>query len=327
MKFRTEIQPDKSTTPIQLKDPILTIGSCFADAIGKKLQEYKFKILVNPTGATYNPHSIHTQLEYIIHNQPMQEHTFLANNEIHLNYNFNSKVSALDRSKLNEQINEVTGSMHYFLKDARWIIITYGTAWVYVRKDTGEIVANCHKQPAALFDKELFTQKKILDSFDEFHKSLKAFNPNLNIIVTVSPVRHIKDSLSLNSVSKSVLRVACYTLAEQYPDVTYFPAYEIMLDDLRDYRFFESDLIHPSREAEQYIWEKFITAYFDEPTLAFVNSWRGILDDLNHKPFHPSTQTHQAFLHRLLSKLESVKNNVNVTPETQWVKSQITTIT
>ncbi len=323
VNFRTELRPAPSGTPIDLHDPVLTIGSCFADTLGGKLNEHKFKVLTNPFGVTYNPHAIHTLLHYALYNQVAPEHTYIENNGIQLNYQFHSALSALKRVELEKKITALTGSVHYFLKDARWLIITYGTAWVYSRKDTGEIVANCHKMPASMFNKELLTQKRMLDSFEEFYTTLKTFNKDINILLTVSPVRHIKDTLELNSVSKSVLRLGCHTITRQHEDVHYFPAYELLLDDLRDYRFYKSDLIHPSEEAESYIWEKFLATWLNEPTQNFIEKWGKIKNALNHKAFHPSTPTHQAFLKNLLLQLEEINSEVSVQEEISHVKEQL----
>jgi hypothetical protein len=202
-------------------------------------------------------------------------------------------------------------------------MITYGTAWTYTRKDTGEVVANCHKVPAHQFEKELCTQKRMLDSFGECYSKLKAFNPNLNIILTVSPVRHLKDTLELNSVSKSVLRLTCHTLTQQHADVHYFPAYEILLDDLRDYRFYKSDMIHPSADAEEYIWAKFCRQYVDDHTLAFLEKWKKIRSALQHKPLHVTSSAHQEFLQGLLAQLHELREVVSVDEEMESIKKQL----
>jgi hypothetical protein len=177
--------------------------------------------------------------------------------------------------------------------------------------------------PASNFTKSLLSQKKVLESFEEFYRDLKAFNPNCKIITTVSPVRHIKDTLQLNSVSKSVLRLACQSIAETYSDVFYFPSYEIMLDDLRDYRFYKPDMIHPSEEAEEYIWNKFSECYFDNPTKEFIKKWNPLLTALQHKPFHLQSTAHQSFLTKTLLQLEELSKTVNVDKEIASIKSQI----
>jgi len=258
-----------------------------------------------------------------LHNQIVPENTYVENQELIVNYDFHSSFSALKRPDIELKIRETIGASHYFLKDAKWIFITYGTAWVYERKDTGEIVSNCHKMPASGFTKSLLSQKKVLESFDEFYKDLKTFNPSCKLILTVSPVRHVKDTLQLNSVSKSVLRLACQSIAETYSDAFYFPSYEIMLDDLRDYRFYKPDMIHPSDEAEEYIWNQFADSYFDNSTKEFIKKWMPIHTALQHKPFHLSSTAHQAFLTKTLAQLEELSKTVNVDNEIALIKNQL----
>jgi hypothetical protein len=321
--FRTEVQLPPAPVSINLTEKILTAGSCFSDAIGKALQENKFTVSINPFGTSYNPHAIHKALRYALHNQVVAEHTYLENNGVHANYDFHSKFSALNKNNLKQSLKDTIGATHYFLKDTGWIFITYGTAWVYERNDTCEIVSNCHQMPAAQFSKHLLSQKKVLESFHEFYQDLKTFNPNGKIILTVSPVRHIKDTLPLNSVSKAVLRLASQTLSETYPDVFYFPAFEIMTDDLRDYRFYKPDMIHPSEEAEDYIWKKFAEYFFDKTTQDFIRQWTPLRQALHHKPFHVASPAHQRFLKSTLAQLEVLQSKVNLEKEIQFVKSQL----
>jgi len=178
--------------------------------------------------------------------------------------------------------------------------------------------------PGSGFTKSLLSQKKILESFDTLYRDLKAFNPTCKIILTVSPVRHLKDTLALNSVSKSILRLACHTISETFDGVHYFPSYEIMLDDLRDYRFYKSDMIHPSEEAEEYIWNKFSDCYFDDQTKEFIKKWNPIYTSLQHKAFHVGTDAHQTFLKKILSQLEELSKTVSVDEEIAFIKAQIT---
>ncbi|MBX2963481.1 MAG: GSCFA domain-containing protein [Cyclobacteriaceae bacterium] len=323
MNFRTVLRPLPAPVRIDLTDPVLTIGSCFADTMGSLMAGYKFNALSNPFGVSYNPHAIHKLLQFALDNQTPPPDSYLVQGDVHLNYYFHSSLSALTRQELELDIKNRIDQVHECLKNARWLMITYGTAWTYTRNDIGDIVSNCHKMPGSYFTKELFTQKKMLDSFQEFYEKLKALNKNIDIIITVSPVRHVRDTLELNSVSKSVLRLGCHTLAEQHKDVHYFPAYEIMLDDLRDYRFYKSDLIHPSDQAIEYIWQQFSTTWFTDQALAFINQWSNIKNALNHKPFHPATKAHQAFLRDLLLQLESMQNQVHVQQEIDQVKAQL----
>jgi len=202
-------------------------------------------------------------------------------------------------------------------------MITYGTAWVYRRKDNASIVANCHKQPASSFDKSLLSVDEVMASFQDFYQQLKAINPKVNIILTVSPVRHLKDTIPLNAVSKSVLRLACHQLSERFSDLYYFPAFEIVTDDLRDYRFYKADMIHPSKEAETYIWAKFVEVFGTEDFIQFIPRWEEILTAFAHKPFYPETEAHQRFLGQLLQKLKHLQSLVNVDFEVKSVQNQI----
>jgi hypothetical protein len=322
-RFRTEITIEKAPQSFALSDTFLTIGSCFSDTIGQQLHNYKLRTLVNPFGTMYNPESIHKALRYALFNQPPAEHTYLTQDDLISNYDFHSTFSSPEKRIVEKKLTEGIGISHYFLKEADWLLITYGTSWIYTRKDTGETVANCHKVPGHHFDKQLLTQKKILESFDPFYQQLKSFNKNIQLILTVSPVRHINDTLPLNNVSKSTLRLVCHTLTEQHPDIHYFPAYELLLDDLRDYRFYKSDMIHPSEDAEIYVWEKFVECYADDNTNRFIEEWKTIQTKLNHRPFHPTSPAHQSFLRGLLVSLEELKSTIDVEKEIAWVKEQL----
>ncbi|HEX6227263.1 MAG TPA: GSCFA domain-containing protein [Chryseolinea sp.] len=322
--FRTSLELKPSRTRISLSDRILTIGSCFSDAIGSRFTDNKMACLINPFGTIYNPASIHKVVQYSIYNEPIAEGTFLKRNDIFFNYDFHSELSSMNLTDLKTQVEKIISQTHSFLRDAQWLILTYGTAWVYERTENRSVVANCHKMPQLMFTKSLLTQKKVLDSFAAMYAALKGLNAGINILLTVSPVRHIKDTLELNSVSKAVLRVACHTLTQQYDDVHYFPAYEIMTDDLRDYRFYKSDMIHPTDVAEEYIWQKFSGQYFDNKTKEFLDRWKEIQSALSHRPFHPASSAHQQFLKETLRKLEELKDIANVDTEMEVIKKQLT---
>lgn len=321
--FRTVMNIETSAIKVSLNDIIVTCGSCFSDAIGQRLQKYKINTLVNPFGNIYNPLSIHKTLLYAIQGILPDEQTYLQNQGIWLNYHFHSEFSATDKNELAARIKESINVTHTFLKNARWLIITYGTSWVYEDIHSASVVANCHKMPSGNFRKFLLTQKKIIESFSELYNSLKTFNPDVRIIVTVSPVRHIKDTLELNSVSKSILRLSCHTLTETFDGVEYFPSYETMMDDLRDYRFYKADMIHPTEEAEDYIWKLFTTKYFDTEASNFMDKWKSILTALSHKPFHPSSDAHQRFLRQTLARLEELKPLVDVDREMALIQQQL----
>ena len=194
---------------------------------------------------------------------------------------------------------------------------------MYENIETGEVVANCHKVPARNFKKILLNTDAIAESFRFLYQALKKQHSSLQIILSVSPVRHTKDTLPLNQVSKSVLRLACHEIEAQYADVEYFPAYEIMMDDLRDYRFYQPDMIHPSDEAVNYIWHKFSERYFNDITKNFIDRWKSISADLRHRPFHLQSDDHQNFLKQVLQKLEELKPTVNVDAEIATILLQL----
>ncbi len=321
--FRTELNLKPSQIRLTMQDQFLTVGSCFANAIGTRLEDFKFKALKNPFGTTYNPVSIHRHLAWALKNEQPPEYSFGSNSEVFFNYHFHSQFGALNKPEIISQIKQVIHQTNTYLQNTSCLLITYGTAWIYEWIDKKEIVANCHKQPASHFEKRLLKQTEIEDSFTWMHDMLLKQNPSLKIILTVSPVRHIKDTLMLNSVSKSILRLACHSIAEQNKNVEYFPSYEIMMDDLRDYRFYKQDRIHPTEEAEDYIWEKFCQSHFDETTLTVIKEWQEIKASLAHKPFHLKSEKHQLFLKNLLTRLEKLKTIINIETEIQQLKLQI----
>jgi hypothetical protein len=321
--FRTELKIKPSEWQIDFKTPVFTVGSCFSDAIGTRLEINKFPTLINPFGTTYNPISIHKLIHKALKNEPQESHTFLSRGDGHFNYDFHSSISSHNVAALQNTIIDKIGVAHHFLNTAKFLFITYGTAWVYNRRDTGETVANCHKQPGENFEKILLSQEEVRKSFLDIISALRKFNPDLKIILTLSPVRHLKDTLELNSVSKSLLRTACHELANAYHNVEYFPAYEIMMDDLRDYRFYASDMLHPSKDAEEYIWKKFAERYFTNATVDFIEKWQSILAALNHRPFNVVSAQHQEFLANTLNRLKEVGSIVNVDNEVATIASQI----
>jgi hypothetical protein len=321
--FRTEISCP-STQPIDLKDKVLTTGSCFADLFGQWLHNNKFDALVNPFGTNYNPISIHKSLMDSL-TAEIDERLFVNHQGLWHHFDYHSQWSSVKRELLKASIQKVQQEVSQFLKKSKVLIITYGTAWVYHYHQQDCIVSNCHKVPAKEFDKRLLPVEEIASSFQHLHETLNQLRPDLRIILTVSPVRHVKDTLVLNSVSKATLRLACHTLSNQYENVEYFPSYEIMMDDLRDYRFYERDKIHPTEEALDYISHKFSDQYFSKEVKLFIEKWHTIRQAMEHRPYHPHSEAHQHFLIELLHKLEELKGTVSVDEEIKTIQSQIHT--
>ena len=321
--FRTEITPRPSREKITLATPILSIGSCFSDCMGERFLNYKFDTVANPFGTVYNPLSIFKLLDYALQKKYPNESTYLETHGMQANYDFHSSFSTLQPSHIRKDIHTAIDQTSEHLKKTRWMILTFGTAFVYRRNDNNSIVANCHKVPAKAFSKELLTQKQIIDGFEKWYAQLQEKLPEIKIILTVSPVRHIKDNLEQNSVSKSILRVTCDTLEKAYDGIQYFPSYEIMMDDLRDYRFYKSDMIHPTQDAENYIWNKFADTYFDRETLNFLEEWAKILKAMQHRPFNPASEGHIKFITETIDRLKRLENKVDVTQEIQRLKLKV----
>ncbi len=306
---------------------MLTMGSCFADSMGKRMVENKFNVLPNPFGIIYNPVSIIKLLQFAINEKYPDAYTYIQNQGVHYNYDFHSEFSALTVDELKLKVEGAIKSTRKFLQEADWLFLTFGTAIGYFLKENSQLVANCHKVPATQFEKKFLTQKQIINSIENLLKQLKTFNPDIRIILTVSPVRHLKETLELNSVSKSILRFTCHTLQEEFDTVSYFPAYEILLDDLRDYRFYGNDMLHPNETAEDYIWNKFIPAYFDESTRNTLEEWGKVKKALDHRPFHKETGKYHQFLKKTLKKLHTLRKEIDVSIEITRLQKQLTIYT
>ena len=326
--FRTELFPKVSENKISMASKIFSIGSCFADVMGKRLEKNKFKVLSNPFGIIFNPISIQ-KIFQIVKNQNSNYQNIDINKLImgdrdgqFFYFDLHSKISAPTKENLESLVVENISLSSAFLSSADFIIITLGTSFVYKHLASGEYVANCHKMPGYLFEKELLDLSKINGALANIIKNAKALSPSCHIILTVSPVRHIKDTIVLNHLSKSLLCVACHEAIINYPGgVSYFPAYEIMMDDLRDYRFYKPDMIHPSEVAENYIWKKFTETYFDNGALSFLKKWEGIEKLLGHKFFKTDNENYFAFVKKTLAELYNVRNLVGVESEImEWEK-------
>ena len=321
--FRTEIHVEPAEEKITLSTPLLSIGSCFSDCIGKRFADFKFDILANPYGTVYNPTSIGKLLKYAITSSTPAQSTFVETQGLHANYDFHSSFSQPDCSSLTSRILESIETTRQHLMKTKWLIITLGTAFVYKHKESNEIVANCHKVPSDRFIKSLLSVDEVLSAFRDLLPILSKVNDQIKIILTVSPVRHIKDTLEQNSVSKSILRLAADHLVKAYDQVQYFPSYEIMMDDLRDYRFYKSDMLHPTEDAENYIWEKFGDRYFDDATRSFLQEWTKIRRAINHKPFNVASEGHQSFVKKTLDKLRQFEHIIDISDEQRRLTIQL----
>ncbi|WP_303310562.1 GSCFA domain-containing protein [Hymenobacter sp. BT730] len=321
--FRTELPLTPHPQQLPLTARVLTMGSCFSETIGSRLTDFKVSTLVNPFGTVFNP-IVACQLLRAAAGEDMdwQQHLVEARGRWQ-SYDLHASIGAPTPVALLQQIQEVVQRTGTFLAQADVVMLTLGTAFTYRLKETQELVNNCHKLPAERFEKELLTPDEIINAVAETHAYLRRQNPKLRFVLTVSPVRHLKDTLPLNSVSKSVLRVACHYLSELLPDVSYFPAYELLLDDLRDYRFYASDMLHPSEVAEDYIWEKFTRTYFDANFGRFKKEWEAVRQALAHRPLFDGSPEHRHFLEHTLERLQRLSSQVDLRAEIRQLHKQI----
>lgn len=323
MEFRTSIKIKPSPHKIKLDTPLLSIGSCFSNHIGNLLSTYKFQILTNPFGTIFNPISLFRLLYYALNDERPSEFTYIKSDGIWKNLDFHSEFSAESKSVLEHKIDTVLTEVKQWLPHLSYLVLTPGTATVYENKDD-YLVANCHKLPSATFKpKRLLTVEEIVESFEKLQVSLHRINPAIHYIFTVSPVRHIKDTLELNAVSKATLLLAIKQLQTKYPKVDYFPSYEIMLDDLRDYRFYKSDMLHPTDVAIQYIWEQFSQRYFDDETQFFIKKWQNIRQAIHHQPFHPHTAAYKEFIAKTIEQLKALNNFTDISAELEMLNLRL----
>ena len=322
--FRTELTIAPATGQLLRTARVLTVGSCFADSIGSRLAANKVETLVNPFGTVFQPLALARLLRAAAgEDVDWQQHLVEARGRWQ-SYDLHGSIGADSPVALLQNIQELVRHTGEFLRNADVVLLTLGTAWAYRLRETGELVNNCHKQSADLFVRELLTPDEIINALAETHAYLRRINPELRFVLTVSPVRHLKDTLQLNSVSKSVLRLATHIVSDLLPGVAYFPAYELLMDDLRDYRFYGADMLHPSAVAEDYVWDKFARAYFDADFGRFRKEWAAIQQSLEHRPLHAGAPEHRQFLESTREKLEQLSlRKVEVGTELAQVRTQL----
>ena len=321
MKLRTELHLPPANFSISHDTPILAMGSCFADCMGERFHENKFNVLSNPFGTIFNPLAINHLLRKAFY----KEYTFhtVQSQGIWQAYECHSELGNAHQDMLIENLHRQVDICHQQLAKAKLLLITFGTAVVYTEKSLQLSVANCHKMPAHVFDKHLLSSEEIEKSLNETFDLLHTHYPSLQIILTVSPVRHLKETIQLNSVSKSTLRVACHALERHHDFVHYFPSFELMMDDLRDYRFYREDLIHPNHLAETYIWTKFIDSYCNEKTKAMITQWDKVKKAIQHQPFFPESATYIQHLTDTIAKLEILSKDIDVNEEITFLQHKL----
>ena len=303
MKFYTRIPLPKAPFTFSHTEQTILLGSCFAENIGKMLEENKFKTDLNPFGTLYNPSSIAEAIRMLLRPERFTGDDLFRHEGIYHSFSHHSRFSSPSETECLANINGRLFSSADTIRKARRMILTFGTAWVYKLKSSGKVVSNCHKLPEKMFDRQLLTVGEIVAEWKGLLLSLWEQNPELKILFTVSPIRHWKDGAHGNQLSKATLLLAIDALQKEFPEHTaYFPAYEIMMDELREYRFYADDMLHPSTTAIEYIWERFRATYFGKAAEQFLEDWRPIREALGHKPFHPESEEHQKFIARTEEK-------------------------
>lgn len=303
MDFRLEFFPKAFAQKINIKDKLFLAGSCFTEQIGGKLAAHKFSIIENPNGILFNPVSIARSLTSYIEAKIYHQEDLFYFQELWGSWEHHTRFSALTAESCLQKINASQESAHAFLKSADWLLLTLGSAFVYDR-EAGKVVANCHKMPTDKFQKHLLSTDAVVTHLDTLIYRLKQFNPGLRIIFTVSPVRHLRDGFVANNRSKATLINAVHHLVDKFENIYYFPAYELVIDDLRDYRFYAEDMAHPNYAATNYVWEKFIATCIDEPSQIVMKEINSINAARQHKAFNAQSKAHQKFLAAYLQRVQ-----------------------
>jgi len=310
MDFRTPVTIPESTFRIDHSTGIMLLGSCFSENMGSKLQKYKFQVNVNPFGIVYNPFSAAAVINRLLSNRNFRETDLVFHNDVYQSFLHHGRFSHPDKNKCMENISRMFAEAAAFISRTDVFFITFGTAYVYKLKSTGEVVVNCHRFPPGTFIRERLTVRAIVKEWSGVINTISALNPAARFIFTVSPIRHWKDGAHENQISKSILHLAIAELQEMFTSaLTYFPAYEILLDELRDYRFFAEDMMHPSDVATNYIWERFCETFFRRETHDAISEWNQISRSLCHAPLNKSTESYHQFLKQTLQKLILFRQN------------------
>lgn len=328
MDFRTTFPIVPSRAPISPRSSLMFIGSCFASSVGEILERGKMKVIINPFGTVYNPASVHSAIDSIISGRVFNEADLVFHNDIWLSTNHYTLFESDTRDELLERINNTNRRAHEFLNTATHLFITFGTARVYRLRESGKIVSNCHKLPASMFTQELLTVDSIVNDWKSLLSKIHALFPALKVIFTISPVRHWKDGAHGNQVSKATLLLAVERLLEHESTPEYFPAYELVMDDLRDYRFYDADMLHLSPVAVDYIWQAFSAAWLSSDTVLQIKDITDIVRATEHRFITGSVKEKQKFSEAMLEKISRARqkySEIDLSREIEYFNSIIRT--
>jgi hypothetical protein len=308
MEFRTYVPIPKSNIDIHHSTKMMLFGSCFSENIGRKLSENKFDVDINPFGILYNPLSISSAMQRLLQNRTFSEADLVFRDGLYHSFSHHGAFSHSHKDYCLKSIRSRFSAAASRIRQTDVFLITFGTAYVYRLQQTGEMVGNCHKFPSEVFDRFRLSVDDIVAEWSELIADLCKLNPSMKIVFTVSPIRHWRDGAHENQVSKSILHLAIDQLMAEFEDnLHYFPAYEIVMDELRDYRFYSEDMFHPSETAIDYLWKRFRESFFSPVTEKIISDWQPIYRSLNHKSLNFETHEYRNFLMQTLAKLEQFK--------------------
>ncbi|MDR6569168.1 GSCFA domain-containing protein [Chitinophaga ginsengisegetis] len=306
MQFHLSFPVAPLSAAIQYDHELLLMGSCFAEEIGEKLQEHRFNTVVNPHGILYNPLSITKALTSYLDGKVYTPEDLFQHNDLWNSWDHHSRFSGLTPEATLDNISRMQAAATHAIENADWLVITLGSAHAYILKENNRLVGNCHKVPAGNFYKRLLTVDEIVTALDNVMHRLFFRNKKINILFTVSPVRYIRDGVVENNLSKAILLQAVHHLVNKFNRLFYFPAYELVIDDLRDYRFYKEDMVHPNELAVNYVWEQVVKAGISPASQELLHSIAEINRAANHRPFNPESAQHRQFLQHYAAKVQQL---------------------
>lgn len=302
MNFRTEIPVEKTDIRIDHRSSLMLFGSCFSQSIGQKLLDGNFDVEVNPFGVLYNPSSIAKSLRLLLDRKVFKEEDLFEEKGIFNSFHHHSSFSSPDKIECLKKMNDSAERASKKLENLDYLLVTFGTAHVFSLRKSGKVVSNCHKVPASFFERTRLTVSDIVTEWSDLLVRLRSANPTVKVIFTVSPIRHWKDGAHGNQLSKAILLLAIDELQRMHREICYFPSYELLLDDLRDYRFYAEDMIHPSDMAVDYIWKHFSESFFTAETQLIIKEWQQFVRAVSHRTQNPQSKEYQDFLKNIMDK-------------------------
>ena len=305
-KFRTIVEFPASAEKIGYNSRCLFMGSCFTEEIGGRMLSHKFPVLINPFGTLFNPASICDNLEMLIEGKVFSADDLFMHNGMWFSFSHYTGFDRPDQQECLSVLNKSVQDASSWIRQCNYVLITLGTAWTFIYNATGKLVANCHKLPSADFTRRLLDPEEICERFDHMLTALKKINPGARIIFTVSPVRHLKDGAVNNQLSKSILLLSIHRLMKKHSTISYFPAYEIFMDELRDYRFYAADMLHPSETGSSYVWERFCDSWLDEASKNIMAGVTAVLKAVAHRPGQTDLPNLRKFSENLLKTNRSI---------------------